>query len=193
MQNEIMNRIKAIEKTRDSQANKEQSVQVTPTDIRIRKKERTCQSAPTKTLVTEDEGKLSEGEVSTPMTQSNKEENIAQPRRSLRLEQNKNRTEPIRKVSSPVQVFEPEMEETAEEDRLNLDFKNAENAHRIQELAKKAREHIDWEDSNDDSTTEYQKVNAMISGTSLKKKTNNSTPLSLQKVINQRHLPDCLE
>ena len=72
MQNEIMNRIKAIEKAQDSQdPTVSLLVQVTPSDIRIRKRE-DSPIRPNKILVTENDGELSEGEVNTPMTHNKK-------------------------------------------------------------------------------------------------------------------------
>ena len=67
MYNAIMDRIKAIEKAQDSQLNVTSlPVQITPPDIRIRKRE-DSPIRPNKTQATEEEG-MSEGEDNSHMT-----------------------------------------------------------------------------------------------------------------------------
>ena len=133
---------------------------------------------------------MSEGEVNTIMTQNPKEKAGIKLRRSPRQKKGSN-TDTLGNVRAIVQVLEAEKEpDSGEDSRLAQEIQNAENAHRVQDLAIEARKKIDWEDSDDDSTTDDQQIDAMISGTKMQEDSHSSAPSSLQQVIDQRHLPD---
>ena len=82
---------------------------------------------------------MSEGEVNTTMTQNTKEKAGTKLRRSPRLKKSSN-TDTLGNVRSIVQVLELENEtDPGEASRLAQEIQNAENAHRVQDLAIKAR------------------------------------------------------